>query len=247
VEHARVPSTRSVPPGLPGATSPRPLAIGPSLWAITADVPLSRYASPALDESLRDINWVAGIALEHEAVTGYFASLRGATVVPMKLLTLYSSEERALADLTARRRDIARAMKRVRGCQEWGVRVVGGKTKPRISSAKSAASGTAFLAAKKRVRDEAQARASDALAAVEGAFTALSALSRAAVRREAPDGALLAPLLDAAFLVPATARSRFRASARRAAADCKRVDADLLLTGPWPPYNFVAAPAGDNA
>ena len=84
-----MPPTRDVPRGLAGATAPRPLAIGSSLWVIAADVPLSRYTAPEFDERLRDINWVADVALQHESVVGYFASLRGATVVPMKLFTMY--------------------------------------------------------------------------------------------------------------------------------------------------------------
>jgi hypothetical protein len=240
-----VPSTRDVPRGLPGATAPRPVAIASSLWAITADVPLSRYSAPALDEQLRDINWVADVALQHESVVGYFASLRGATVVPMKLFTMYSTEARALADLTSRRRDIARVVKRVRDCQEWGVRIAGVRAVPQKPKAERVTSGTAFLAAKKRVRDEAQARTSEAVTAADDAFGALSGLSRAAVRREAPDGAMVPPLLDAAFLVTSTSRARFRAAARRAAAACRRAHADFVLTGPWPPYNFVGA--GDGA
>ena len=50
-----MPPALEVPRGVPGATSPRPLAIGSSLWAIAADVPLSRYSAPELDERLRDI------------------------------------------------------------------------------------------------------------------------------------------------------------------------------------------------
>ena len=239
-----MPQALEVPHGLPGATSPRPLAIGSSLWAIAADVPLSRYSAPELEVRLRDINWVADVALQHESVVGYFASLRGATVVPMKLFTMYSTEARALADLTSRRREIARVARRVRDCQEWGVRIAGVKAAPQKASAERVTSGTAFLAAKKRVRDEANARTSEALMAAHDAFAALSRLSRASVRREAPAGAMLPPLLDAAFLVPSSSRARFRSAARRAAAQCHRADIGFVLTGPWPPYHFVAAGDG---
>ena len=239
-----MPPIREIPRGVPGATAPRPLALGPSLWAIAADVPLSRYSAPELDERLRDINWVADVALQHESVVGYFASLRGATVVPMKLFTMYSTEARALADLTSRRHDIAGVVNRVRGCQEWGVRIAGIKARPQKASTERVTSGTAFLTAKKRVRDEAQARTSEALTAADDAFATLSRLSRAAVRHEAPDGAMVPPLLDAAFLVTSAARARFRAAARRAAAECRGAHADFVLTGPWPPYNFVAAGGG---
>ena len=59
-----------------------------------------------------------------------------------------------------------------------------------------------------------------------------------------PAGAMLPPLLDAAFLVPSSSRARFRSAARRAAAQCHRADIGFVLTGPWPPYHFVAAGDG---
>jgi hypothetical protein len=51
------------------------------------------------------------------------------------------------------------------------------------------------------------------------------------------------PILDAAFLVPASSRRRFTAEARIQSAALARAGADLVLTGPWPAYTFVASGA----
>jgi hypothetical protein len=163
----------------------------------------------------------------------------------MKLFTMFSSPERALADLRERRRDIATILRRVRGCQEWGVRITHGvpPSPVRRRPAAPTATGTAFLAAKRRLRDEAKEARARALDASTAAFDVLSTLARAAVLRQPPEGAAAPPLVDAAFLVPAPARARFRAAARSAAATCRAAGAELVLTGPWPPYTFVSTRA----
>ena len=47
------------------------------------------------------------------------------------------------------------------------------------------------------------------------------------------------PLLDAAFLVPNARRARFKAAARQEASRCAAAGAQMMLTGPWPVYNFT--------
>ena len=50
-------------------------------------------------------------------------------------------------------------------------------------------------------------------------------------------------LLDAAFLVRRGQAKPFQAAARKAKARLGRDGYELTLTGPWPPYNFVAESA----
>jgi hypothetical protein len=241
-ERTRMPTFEATARGIPGSGTPRAVEISPTLWAVISDVPLARYSADRLESQLHDINWVANIGVRHEAVIEQVAALRGTTVLPMKLFTMFSSLERALGDLRARRRDIAAILRRVRGCQEWGVRVT--RNAPASAPRRAAgvpSSGTAFLAAKKRVRDEARESLVRSSNAAEAAFASLSAHARDAVRRDAPSGAATPPLVDAAFLVTTASRSRFRAAATRAAAACRTAGARLSVTGPWPPYNFVSA------
>jgi gas vesicle protein GvpL/GvpF len=242
IESGRRPSTARVPRGLPSATAPALLEVRPRLWAVAAQVPLSEYGSARLEDRLRDIDWVAAIAVAHESVVERFATAKGAAVVPMKLFTMFSSPERARIELAAKRAEIGAVLKRIRGCREWGVRVTrAAGVHTAAPAAASPASGTAFLAARKQARDDARARQRRASEAAEATFASLARLARDAHRRQPPDGATTPPLVDAAFLVSDGRQARFKAAVRRAARLCRDADAALVLTGPWPAYNFVQA------
>jgi hypothetical protein len=241
VRSAKRPPLTRVPPGLPGAAKPTAAHLGGALWLIAADVPLDTYGPGRLEAALGDMPWVSEVALAHEAVVEHFAGLRGATVVPMKLLTMFSTLDRAVADTRSRRGDITAAMKHIAGCEEWGVRVIRDPSKPaRARSAAPATTGAGFLAAKKRARDEIHESVRVAAEAAADAYETLAPLSRDARRRDdVPANATTPPLLDAAFLVPVGRRTRFRAAARRAAQACAKAGAQMTLSGPWPAYNFI--------
>lgn len=242
VKSARRPATSRVPPGLPGASRPEAMDASNGLWLIVAEAPLDTYGSGALEKHLADMDWVGRIALAHEEVVEAFARRAGATVIPMKLFTMFSSRERALADLAGRRREIDAVMRRIAGAEEWGVRVMrgGAVAVATAPTAPRARSGSAFLAAKKQARDAAREAGRAAAEAADAAYRRLARLSRAARRRELEPGAGgRPPLLDAAFLVAAARRASFTRAARREAAACAEAGATMTLSGPWPAYNFV--------
>ena len=238
VERATRPALTRVAAGLAGASALESIEIAAGLWAVTSLVPRRIYDTEPLADRLKDINWVADAGVAHEAVVERVVRLSGATVVPMKLFTLFSSPERARADLQARVQDIRAVVDRIRGCQEWGIRIAPPVPRP-VASGRRPTSGTAFLTAKKRTRDQAQAHVRAAVTAAESTYAALARLSREAERREAPREAATPPLLDATFLVKATGAAKFRAAVRRAAVACRAAGATLQLTGPWPAYSFV--------
>lgn len=243
---ARRPALTRVPPGVRGAGRPEAHRVSDALWLITALVPLGVYGPDRLESKLRDLDWVSEAALAHEAVVEHFSRARGAVVVPMKLFTMFSSMEKAIADVAARRKAIERAVRHIAGSEEWGVRITRrpGTALPAAGRGPRPASGAAFLAAKKEVRDaSAQVRAAS-LAAADTAFERLSRHARDAQqrpRRQEPGSN--PPILEAAFLVTAAARARFKAEAKRQAALCAAAGADMALTGPWPAYNFIGAGA----
>ena len=229
--------------GLSDAVRPTCLDLGRGLWAVVSEVPLSKYGPTQIEAGLRNLEWVAEIAVAHEGVVEHFATRRGATVVPMKLFTMFTSSDRAISELRAKRQTLTAALRRLRGCEEWGVRLV---RAPRRSDGRMQVvkprerSGAAFLAAKKEARDRTRDAVRQVSNVVETAYDLLAPLSRDSRRRtDFPESAAAPPLLDAAFLVPAARKARFRAAARRAAAACRAAGLELTLTGPWPAYNFV--------
>ena len=246
VRSGKKPAGARVPPGMPGGGRPSVADAGDGLWLAVSEVPLDGYGPGPLESKLRDLDWVSEAALAHEAVVEHFARLRGAAVVPMKLFTMFSSEPRAVADVQSRRAAIEAILAHIGGCEEWGVRVSRSAALPvrALPTAAAPRTGTAFLAARKQARDAVRDASQQAARAAAHVFEELSPIAKDARRREdAPAGAV-PPLLDAAFLVPEGARSKFRLAARRAARACAAAGAEMLLTGPWPAYNFVQ-PGGE--
>jgi hypothetical protein len=218
---------------------------------IAADVPLDIYGPSRLEPRLRDLEWVSKAAVAHERVVEHFARMRNTTVLPMKLFTMFSSIDKAVANVRARRPTLERAMRHIAGCEEWGIRVFRSLTQestPRTASrtskstGSSATGGTAFLLARKDARDAARAARVEAMTGADRAFERLRRFARDARRRERRrEPGSNPPILEAAFLVATTSRARFKAEARRQAAACASAGAGMTLTGPWPAYNFVAA------
>jgi hypothetical protein len=241
VRSVRQPSMARVPPGLPGASRPLAVKLDASVWLVTASVPLARYGPGALEASLQDLDSVGSLALAHEGVVEHVAHSRSATVIPMKLFTMFSRIDRAVAAMRARSRELDRVFNRIKGCEEWGVRVTQSDQRPSSRRTSAPRTGAAFLAARSRQRDESRNAIREAAEAADAAFVSLSEIARD--RRRRMDEALggRAPLLDAAFLVPARRRARFHAAAERLAKGVARSGGEMILTGPWPAYNFVGA------
>jgi len=235
----------SAPAGVPGATPPRALPLAGGLALIASDVPLPEYSAAAIEERLADLEWVSARALAHERVVEHFAAhAADPTVLPMKLFTLFTSEERAKADVAARRGEIARTFDRLRGAREWGVRVSFDPAAARgagaVSTGSGPASGRDFLVRKKERRDAAAELARSAEQAVEEVYRALAARARDARRREPIPEAGARLLLDAAFLVPRDGAAAFEAALAESAGRLAACGCAATLTGPWPPYNFLA-------
>lgn len=245
VRAARRPALARVPPGLPGGAPPEAHRLSGSLWLITADVPLDIYDPAHLEPRLRDLDWVSEAALAHEAVVEHFARAKGTSVVPTKLFTMFSSIDKAIADVAAGKAAIERVMRHIAGSEEWGLRIARRTGVPAPATGPSRpSSGAAFLAARKEARDASARVRATTFAAAEVAFARLSRLARDARQRpRRQEAGTNPPILEAAFLVTSGARARFKAEAKKQIALCALAGAEMTLTGPWPAYNFVASEA----
>jgi Gas vesicle synthesis protein GvpL/GvpF len=245
VERKRAPALGRAPRGLDGTGPARAIDAGGGLWLVAADAPLTRYSAEAVEGRLHDLDWVAACAMAHEAVIESCA--RAGTALPMKLFTMFSSDERALAHITRLRPSLTRILKTVTGRQEWGVRIRldAAQARARVreragTTAPDATSGTRFLLIKKQEQQAVREALEQGRSGVDAAFEALAGLADDA-RRRPPDAgdAGVRLVLDAAFLVAPAKVARFKAAARKAARGLATHGYELTLSGPWPPYNFV--------
>jgi hypothetical protein len=226
------------------------VSLGGDLWLVLAEAPATRYGEEAIAAGLRDIDWVGACAAGHERVVEFVA--RRHTVVPAKLFTLFASERRALADTRRMQPRLARLAKRVGGCAEWGVRIHVDERAARAAARRRAAeqssqsgSGKNFLLLKKAENAGVGDTMRSARREAGHAFDAISATARESIRRPAVTRELAARiLLDAVFLVPTADARAFTAGVRRASSSLAKNGCVVTLTGPWPPYHFVASARG---
>ena len=237
VQSSRTPSLRGVPDSVPGAGTPRLLSFDRGTYAVVADAPLDRFSSDALQKDLEDVESISRHALAHASVVEFF--FRSAPVIPLKLFTLFSSDEAASRQLGRRRAALRGMFARLRGREEWGVRVVAGERE--AESARTLESGRDYLQVKKRLHEQAAAPPRTIVRAVNGA---LASLGKAAVktRKEAfpPPGAGRPYVAGASFLVKAGRRAAWKTLVARTAASLAKGGHRLELSGPWPPYHFVS-------
>jgi hypothetical protein len=206
-------------------------------WLVVADAPLEHYGEAAINQRLHDLDWVARAAVAHERVVESF--IAAPAILPMKLFTIFTSDERALDDIARQRHDVRRILKRVTNHDEWGLRVTLDAVRAAAPPAK-VASGARYLAAKKAMRDAAAERGARARQVVDSLYRRLAKQAGRATRRGAREPIEAGPmLLDAAFLVARGRARRFRASLVREARALHAGGYRVMLTGPWPPYSFL--------
>jgi len=236
VRAAKPPSARGVPASVPGAGAPRLLAIDRDVWAVVADAPLDRFDAEVLQQELQDVEAISRHALAHAAVIEFF--FRRAAVIPLKLFTLFSSDETAREHVRGRLPALKRMFGELHGLEEWGVRIFAGEAE--VESARTVDSGRDYLQVKKQLREQTIAPSRATIRAVNGAVRSLGRIA-SKTRKEAlpPPGRGRPYVVGASFLVKAKTRNAWKAHAAKLgaalAADGHRLD----MSGPWPPYHFV--------
>jgi len=233
--------------GLPGAGPIRSLEIHPGRYLVVSDAPLAEFGEAPLAAKLSDLEWVSRAAVAHEAVNESFMSADA--VVPMKLFTLFTSDDRALQQIRSGWKRVEGVIKRLNNSDEWGVRLVfdpstslrASSSTPREDQTSAAKSGRDYLVAKRQVHRASTKRSTDMRKVAGEVLKSLRPMSRDVKKRAvtAPQESRSRLLLDAAFLVPRARAARFRKSVESRAKQIAPAGYALQLSGPWPPYSFV--------
>jgi hypothetical protein len=231
----------SAPPagvvGLAGGAVERVEAGG--LAALVSPVPADRFAGEALQRTLEDLDALEALARGHTAVQD--AALAAGDLLPFRLCTLYRSRESVREMLVGEAPRLLRALDRLHGRVELGVK--GFAAAAPAPAAARPASGAEYLARRQAERRRAEA-ADDALAdAAAGVHARLTAQAVAAALGAPQDRRLSGRdaemILNASYLVDRDRAGDFAGLVR----ELDGRGLALELTGPWPPFHFVAEPA----
>jgi hypothetical protein len=222
---------------VPGAGKPRVLAIDRDVWAVVADAPLERFTGEALHEEMQNVESISRHAFAHASVVEFF--FRRSPVIPLKLFTLFSSDEKARSDVRSRLSSLRRMFTALRGLEEWGVRIIAGDVE--AEAGRTLESGHDYLQLKKRLHQQTAAPPRATMQAVDVALRSLGRLASKTRKEVFPPAGRGRPFIrGASFLIRASRRTVWKKEAAKIAASLAARGHRLEMSGPWPPYHFVS-------
>jgi hypothetical protein len=221
------------------------------LIALVSPVPLSEFGEEQLKESLNDLPWLEDVARAHQRVVD--AAFQHGPVVPLRLCTIYESDERVRELLVRDGKRFHELLDAVDGKEEWSVKLFAdaaalreeaGRRGGEPARAEAAlGAGSAYLA--RRHSDRAVAEAADRLAGelVEEVHARLQDWAADAVvgRPQNPElsGHSGQMLLNGAYLVERERADRFAELVSELRERHAALGVRLEMSGPWAPYNFI--------
>ena len=231
------PSLRGAPDSVPGAGPVRLLQIDREIWAAVADAPLEHFAGDALQQEMQDVEGISRHALAHASVIEFF--FRRSPVIPLKLLTLFSSEEKVTVHVRSRLATLKRMFASLSGREEWAVRIIAGEVDR--EAARTLDSGRAYLTLKKRLQERSATTSRKTVRALD---SALRSLGRVAVKSRKDTFSAAAKgrpyVAGGSFLVDAKRRALWTKQISLVTAAMDDAGHRLEVSGPWPPYHFVS-------
>jgi hypothetical protein len=249
--------TRADAPGgeLPAAVDPghpvQRIVCG-DLALYVSRVALAEFGAEPLRANLNDFGWLERVARTHEAVLE--RALQTATIVPLRLCTIYADAERARTMLAERAAELAASLAALDGREEWSVKLLvdpeallrlAEDGRGDLGGTADADSGAAYLLKRRAERED--------RATAEQLAAGLADDVHARLVDWADDAVLSAPqnrelsghegdmLLNGAYLVERSRVPGMRDLVVELGERHRDLGARLLFTGPFPPYNFVSA------
>ncbi len=206
--------------------------------------------------------WARSRAVAHHQVLAELASRF--PLAPSKFGTILRSLELLAAFIERHEASLEETLDRVAGCREWGLKLSGNvntahaaaeavpSLEPLRAELAGASEGMAFFIRKKMksaIEAEAQALLSAGAMEVHQQLDVLARQSvhiRACGSLSSADKSGWIKVLNAAYLVETPAEAEFHNALDAMRGPLATAGLSCALTGPWPPYNFVSLPSGEN-
>lgn len=226
------------PAGVAGVP-PRQLPHG-GLVAVVSTVPEAEFAEEPLRAHLEDLDWLTATARAHQGVVDALTAVT--TPLPLRLATVFRDDSGVRVMLQERADEFHRALDRLDGRVEWGVKVYAEATDAARAEqpARKPASGRDYLRQRRlsRQADEEMRENTDEFA--RRLHETLSGRAEDS-RLHAPQNPALSGrsgrnVLNAAYLVPRTESEAFVTEVDQEKSGIPGVRVEL--TGPWAAYSF---------
>ena len=216
--------------GVDGSSPVESIALdGMVAWISRGD---AKEFGEELSSRMESLEWLADAGVHHQRAVA--AINEQSTILPVRFGTVFLTEKTLAAHAAENAKVLQAGFRRVRDCEEWGVKVFVERQRPERVVA---ASGSDYLKQKAdALRTQIHSpQADEALAR----FAAdIQKVAREIGQTGKVSGSQPGLLWQASCLLPRAKRSEWEALMKRWAhewADGRRIE----LTGPWPPYSFV--------
>lgn len=200
-------------------------------WASRVD---KREFAENLASNMENLEWLAGVSVRHQQVVAAIA--RSHDILPARFGTVFRTSSSLTADVEEQKALLARDLKRISGCEEWGVKIFSLRAQPRAAT--DARSGRDYLQAK-----AAAFHAQGGQDAGPELQRLLRALSGVAVEIVPGSGAVSRGQRglqwQGSLLVKRSQRSKLQQLMARFSRHWEG-ERRLEISGPWPPYSFVS-------
>jgi hypothetical protein len=187
-----------------------------------------------LAKNMENLDWLSEAGVRHQRVVSAIAEL--ADILPARFGTVFMDTSSLKADVGAKKKTLVNDLRRIKDCDEWGVKVFSVQPKPQIVAPKPG-TGREYLKTK-----AALLRRPSAGVPIEGLETFSASLRR--ISTEMTDGGRISAgqrglQMQSSLLLKRTNRKKLEATLKKYSdrwADSGRIE----CTGPWPPYSFVS-------
>ena len=219
--------------GVDGVARIESIACG-GLTCWISRVPEAEFAQN-LAKNMQDLDWLASVTMRHQQVISAIAE--AADILPARFGIEFLNDESLRYHIAGRQSVLKADLDRIRGKEEWGVKVFG---LPIMAAApkKKIRSGKEYLRAKSALTRRVTDRANPEL---QGFAKALQSIAD----NIAEGGKFASTSRDLAFhktiLLKRSKRKRLESLIRNYSKKWKNKKR-IECTGPWPPFSFVSGP-----
>jgi len=187
---------------------------------------------------MENLDWLAEASVQHQRVVSALA--QRTEVLPARFGTVFLTGATLEADIRKKRRILERDLARIRGCDEFGIKVF--RIHPKLEFTRADfPSGKDYLKAKAALFER---RTAQSKGRAEEFEKFLGELERVAIRTAETgkiSGGQRGLEWQISLLVPRTRRKRLDEVLRKYSRQW-RGERQIECTGPWPPYSFVTGP-----
>ena len=220
------------------------------LTALYSPVDAEAFSQPTIDSKSGDLEWLGALGYAHQAVVSHLA--QSTTIVPLRAFTLFSQAESLVDYLDDHEDDLVPLLEALEGKEEWTVRVELDAEKwnqalvKRVAAldeldraASGASSGKSFLIRKQmeeKKKDAAREAENHLLEEIRSRIESELKVDVLVEGRQKKAGSF--PQIN--VLIERGRAGELDKLRALLAAGYADEGVTLALTGPWPPYSFVA-------